>query len=244
MTEETLDILTGSMRIYQKKEKAFRFGTDSVILADFAGAKDWDKAVDLGAGTGVISLLMCDRAPRLTCDAIEIQPEMAEMARRSVELNGLQDRLRVFCMDMRSAAETLGYEKYSLAVCNPPYGRSGAGTGSESQGERVARHETVCPIEEITLAAARLLKQGGRLACVFPAQRMFELMTAMQAARLAPKRVRIVQHIPGQAPARVLVDAVKGGGSQLHWLPPLVLTREDGSYSEEWNRIYRIREEV
>ena len=238
--DETLDVLTDSMRIYQKKERAFRFGTDSVLLADFAGARDRDRAVDLGSGTGVIALLMCDRVRGLSCDQVEIQPDMAEMAQRSVVLNGMEDRVRVFALDMRKAPETLGYEKYTLAVCNPPYGREGAGDGSESPGKNMACHEDACGIGEIALAAAKLLRPGGRLACIYPAQRMFELMLAMHQARLAPKRVRIVQHAPGRAPSRVLVDAVKAGGSQLHWLEPLVLTDGRGHYTDEWNRIYRI----
>ena len=240
--DETLDVLTDDMRIFQKRERAFRFGTDSVLLADFAGAKKGDRAVDLGSGTGVIALLMCDREKSLACDEVEIQGEMAEMAGRSVEINGLHDRVRVHHMDMREAARILGYEKYSLAVCNPPYGREGAGTGSVSQGENMARHEAACGIGEIAQAAAKLLRPGGRLACVFPAQRMFELMLAMHEARLEPKRVRIVQHAPGRAPSRVLVDAVKAGGSQLHWMEPLVLTDGNGKYTAEWNRIYRIED--
>ena len=145
-------------------------------------------------------------------------------------------------MDMRLAHEALGYGQYALAVCNPPYGRDGATLLSAREGMRIARHECGLTPGAVALSAARLLKNGGRLCVIYPAPRAFEMMRAMEEARIAPKRVRTVHGMPDRAPKFVLLDGVKGGGSALDWLPPLVLREADGSFSAEWRRIYRVEQ--
>lgn len=237
---ERLDDLQNSgFRLIQRPD-AFRFGTDSVLLADFAAPKPSDRAVDLGCGTGAIAVLMAAHCEKLRVDAVEIQPEIADMARRSMELNGLEARVRVHEADMREAWRALGAEGYTLVVCNPPYGRSGGGLVSQSETKRIARHEGDLSPEDVAYSASRLLRSGGRFCVVYPAPRAFEMMCAMQKHRLAPKRIRTVHGVAGRAPKLVLMDAVKDGGSMLHWLEPLVLREKDGSFTDEWRRIYRM----
>ena len=231
------DLQCRGMKLIQCPD-AFRFGTDSVILADFAAPRRDDRAVDLGCGTGAIALLMAAHQPRLSVDAVELQAGIADMASRSVALNGLEERVRVHCLDMREAWRVLGAGRYSLAVCNPPYGRNGAALESRSEERRIARHEGDLAPADIARAAAMLLKNGGRFCAVYPSPRAYELMRAMDDAGIAPKRVRTVHGVAGRAPKFVLMDAVKGGGEGLHWLPPLVLRHEDGSFTGEWHRIY------
>ena len=239
---ERLDDLQASgFRLIQRPD-AFRFGTDSVLLADFAAPKKWDRAVDLGCGTGAIATLMAAHCPGLQVDCVELQPEIADMAARSVQLNGLEDRLRVHCMDLREAGRALGAGRYSLCVCNPPYGRAGAGLVNPAEALRRARHEQDLTPEELARAAALLLKSGGRFAVVYPAERLYEMMAAMDANGLAPKWIRTVHGVEGRAPRHVLLSAVRNGGPGLHWLEPLVLQRADGSVTEEWKRIYRVSE--
>ena len=235
------DLQLSGLRLIQHPD-AFRFGTDSVLLADFAAPKRTDRAVDLGCGTGAIAMLMAAHCPSLQVDAVEIQPEIADMARRSVQLNNMGGRMRVHEMDMRDAWRTLGAEKFSLVVCNPPYGRKGAVLLSESDTKRIARHEGDLDCGDVAMSASRLLKSGGRLCVVFPAPRAYEMMCAMEKHRLAPKRIRTVHGVEGRAPKFVLLDGVKDGGEQLHWLPPLVLRNADGSFSDEWKRIYRMED--
>ena len=115
------DLQCGGYRLIQRPD-AFRFGTDSVLLADFAAPRPRTRAVDLGCGTGAIATLMAAHEPALCVDAVELQPDVADMARRSVLLNRLEDRVRVFAGDMRDAHAFLGHGKYALAVCNPPTG--------------------------------------------------------------------------------------------------------------------------
>ena len=231
------DLQCGGLKLIQRPD-AFRFGTDSVLRADFANPKKKDIAVDLGCGTGAIAHLMAGHVPELSVDAVELQEEIADMARRSVELNGLQDRVRVHRMDMREAWRTLGAGRYTLAVCNPPYGKIGAALESQNEAKRLARHEGGLTPADIARSAAMLIKNGGRFCVIYPAPRAFEMMRAMYENGLAPKRIRTVHGVMGRAPKFVLMDAVKGGGEGLHWLKPLVLRRADGSFTEEWHRIY------
>ncbi len=231
------DLQCDGLKLIQRPD-VFRFGTDSVLLADFARPGAKDRAVDLGCGTGAIALLMAAHRPGLIVDAVEIQPGIADMARRSAALNGMDDRVRVLNADMREAWRTLGAEAYTLAVCNPPYGKVGAALESANEARRVARHEGDLAPGDIARAAARLIKNGGRFCVIYPAPRAFEMMRAMYENRLAPKRVRTVHGVAGRAPKFVLMDAVKGGGEGLHWLEPLVLRHPDGSFTEEWHRIY------
>ena len=231
------DLQCNGMKLIQRGD-VFRFGTDSVLLADFANPKKHDRAVDLGCGTGAIALLMAGHRPELRVDAVEIQPELADMAGRSAALNQMEDRVHVWNMDMREAWRTLGAGAYSLAVCNPPYGRKGAALESAGEARRIACHEGDLTPSDVAASAAKLLKTGGRLCVIYPAPRAFEMMRAMHEHRLAPKRVRTVHGVEGRAPKFVLLDAVKGGGEGLHWLEPLVLRHEDLSFTEEWHRIY------
>lgn len=231
------DLQTGGLKLIQKRG-TFCFGTDSVLLADFARPRRREQAADLGCGNGAIALLLAGHRPEIQVDAVELQPEMADMAERSVRLNGLSERVRVHRGDMRRAWEMLGRECMSLVVCNPPYGARGRAIASAGEAERIARHEGDLSPEDVTRAAASILKYGGRFCAVYPARRAFELMSAMQACRLAPKRIRSVHATALRAPKLVLIEGVKGGGSGLNWLPPLILYEADGSVSAEWKRIY------
>lgn len=231
------DLQFRGYRILQRPD-AFCFGTDAVLLADFAAPRKNDAAVDLGSGNGAIAILMAAHCPTLQVDGIEIQAEMAEMAARSVQINSLEDRVRMHHMDMREAHHILGHGQKSLVVCNPPYSRQGAALPSSRDRLRIARHETDLTAQDVAQSAARLLKFGGRFCVIYPAGRAFEMMTAMQNCNLAPKRIRTIHSRAGKAPKLVLMDAVKGGGSMLHWLEPLIQFDENGDLSAEWRRIY------
>ena len=232
------DLQCDGLKLIQRPD-AFRFGTDSVLLADFAAPRKKEVAVDLGCGTGAIALLMAGHQPRMTVDAVEIQPDVADMAGRSVALNGMEARVKAHCLDMREAWRTLGAGRYSLAVCNPPYGRSGAALESLSETVRIARHEGDLTPADVARAAAMLLKNGGRFCAIYPASRDYELMRAMDEAGIAPKRLRTVHGVAGRAPKFVLLEGVRQGGEGLHWLAPLVLRNEDGTFTQEWHRIYK-----
>lgn len=235
------DLQYQGLRILQQ-EDGFRFGTDAVLLANFATLHPGDRVADLGSGTGIIALLMAGQEPTAKITAIELQEDMADMARRSVALNGLEDRLDVRCMDLREAPQRLGYNGFDLAVCNPPYSRRGTGPESQQDGRAIARHEVYCTARDVTRAAYGLLRYGGRLAMVYPADRIAQILEACTQERMEPKRLRLVHHSAGRPPILLLVEAVREGKQGLLWLPPLVLYDGQGHYTPEVRAIYHMQE--
>ena len=231
------DLQRGGLRILQRPD-GFRFGTDAVLLADFAQAKKGEHIADMGTGTGVLPLLIAARAPQTTFDAFEIQPEMVDMARRSVRLNALEDRIRVHEADCREAASRIGHGNCRLVVTNPPYTARGAGLVSPERARAVARSDSACTLGEWIAACGRVLQNGGRLCCVFPAPRLLELWDAMRAAGIEPKRVRFVVAHADSAPKLVLAEGLRGGRPGLHVLPMLITHDAQGGFTQEMRRIY------
>jgi len=231
------DLQRGGLRVLQRAD-GFRFGTDAVLLADFAGVRKGERVADMGTGTGVLPLLLSARAERTTFDAFEIQPDVADMALRSVRLNGLEDRIRVHHADCRKAADIIGHECCRLVVTNPPYTKSGAGLISPEETRALSRNDSHCEIGEWIAACAKVLQNGGRLCCVFPAPRFLELCDAMRAVRVEPKRVRFVVARETSAPKLVLTEGLKGGRPGLHMQPMLITHDAGGNFTQEMRRIY------
>ena len=231
------DLQRNGLRIIQRAD-GFRFGTDAVLLADFAGVKKGEHVADVGTGTGVLPLLLSARAEGTTFDAFEIQQDVADMAKRSVELNGLGARICIHHADCRDAASLIGHERCSLVVSNPPYTKGGAGLVSPEQTRALSRSDSDCLIEEWIAACGKLLKNGGRLCCVFPAPRFLELCDAMRMARIEPKRVRFVVARESSSPKLVLVEGLKGGRPALHMMPMLITHDAQGNFTQEMRRIY------
>ena len=231
------DLQTGGFRLIQKPG-TFCLGTDSVLLAHFCAPRRRERIVDLGCGNGAIALLLAAHCPDCTVDGVEIQPEMADMARRSVEINGMQERVRIHCADLRDAPAMLGIGNYSRAVCNPPYEAAGSGFPSATNQERIARQAEDLTLDALAESASRLLKYGGRFCAVFPARRAFELMHAMHGSGLEPKRIQTVHARADKPPRVVLIEAVKGAASELKWLPPLLLCDADGRPSAQLRAAY------
>lgn len=235
---ERLDDLGRDGLCVLQRPDGFCFGMDSVLLAAFASERAAARAVDLGTGSAVLPILICARRAETRFDAVEIQPEIADMAGRSVILCKLQERIAVHALDLRDAARHLGFERYHLAVCNPPYGKRAGGPQNPMPERRVARHEGEAGIGDVCQAAFSLLQNGGRFDVIFPAYRLLELMDAMRAARLEPKRVRMIHPAYGKAPNLSLVEAVKGARPMLHFLPPLFIRDQHGKETKELRRIY------
>ena len=231
------DLQRSGLRILQREE-GFRFGTDAVLLADFAAPKKGEHIADVGTGTGVLPLLLSARAEGTTFDAFEIQPDVADMARRSVQINALEARIRIHALDCREAAKAIGHETCHLVVSNPPYTAQGAGLVSPEKTRALSRSDSDCALGEWIAACGRLLRNGGRLCCVFPAPRFLELCDAMRAARIEPKRVRFVVARESAAPKLVLTEGLKGGRPGLHVQPMLITHDESGGFTQEMRRIY------
>lgn len=235
--ERIEDLQFKGLRIIQN-DSGFRFGTDSVLLAGFANVNRREKALDLGAGTGVIGILLAARTGA-EITAVEIQKEQCDMARRSVELNG--QNIRTVEADMRTAHLILGQGAFDAAVCNPPYFPAGGGTVSE-KGEAghkgAATHDILCTLRDVAESASRLIKFGGKFFMCCPASRLAEAMYELKKSGLEPKRLRLVSSNAEKAPYLALIEAKKGAAPGLVLEKQLNITNPDGSYTEETNRIY------
>lgn len=235
---ERVDDLQRNGLLIIQNPAAFRFGMDAVLLADFASIRPGDQVADMGTGTGILPVLLSQKDASARFHAFEIQEDMAEMAGRTMRLNGLEQRITVYAMDMRKAAEAIGVESMDAVVCNPPYGKEGSALPSETRALHLARHESGISLGEIVEACARVLRNHGRLSMVFPAARMLELCDALRSKRLEPKRIRMVCAKADRAPYLVLVEAMKNARPALAWLAPLVVYHPDGSETQELKRIY------
>lgn len=235
--ERVDDLQRNNLKLIQNP-KAFCFGMDAVLLADFARLRPRERVADMGTGTGILPLLMSQNEPTATFEAFEWQADMANMASRSVKLNGLESRIHVHCCDMRKAHEVIGRESVHAVVCNPPYGKLGGTLANETSALLLARHETECTIGDVTAACAAVLRNHGRAHFVFPAPRLLELCDSLRAVRLEPKRLRMVCARADRAPYLVMVEAMKNAKPALLWLPPLVVYAPDGTETDEIKRIY------
>ena len=237
--ERVDDLERNGLHILQRPG-AFCFGMDAVLLAAFTRLRKRERVVDLGTGTGILPLLLSQNEPTATFEAIEIQPDMADMAARSVLMNGLESRVCVHACDLRDAWERLGRGQMGAVVCNPPYGKQNGTLISETEGQRVSRHEQDCTIRDVARAASLLLRDLGRCTLAFPAQRLLELCDALREWELEPKRVRMVCAKVEKPPYLALVEAVKHARPALLWEPPLVVYHADGGMTDELKRIYHM----
>jgi tRNA1Val (adenine37-N6)-methyltransferase len=212
--DETLDDLrSGGLKIIQKKA-GYRFSLDPVLLCAFARIGAGETVVDLGTGSGVIPLLLAQRSEAAHITGVEIQPELADRARRSLILNGLQERVTIVERDLRELRELrdcLEPQSCDVVLSNPPYRRSGTGRTAPEAERAAARHELAGGLDDFLAAAAYLLGQGGRFYIIYLAERLAELLTAMGAQRLEPKRLRCVHSRRGEPARMVLVEGRRNG---------------------------------
>lgn len=214
------------------------FGTDAVLLADFAAPKPRDFPIDLGTGCGVIPLIWCRRPmPEKIC-CFEIQENAVEQVEKSIEMNGLSARMELVKGDLREIASYYPGDRFSLVTMNPPYKPVSTGIESTSQSAKIARHETLCTVYDAVRAGAYLLRFGGRLCMCHRPERLADVMDALRSFGVEPKKLRFVVDKTGQSPFLFLIEARKGGKPFLTVLPELVIRDERGKFSEEMMKIY------
>lgn len=233
---ERLDDLNyKGMKLIQST-KSFCFGTDSVLLSGFTKVNSGDKLVDLGAGSGVLSILIYART-QCSVTAIEIDAEQCSRLERSVELNHISDKVKVINADYLKLDFNSNNGIFSAAVCNPPYFRADCGKRSKTAG---ATHETIADIDSIAQAASKLLKFGGKFFICFPVQRLAEAIVAMSNASLEVKRIRPVCSRKDKPPYLCLIEAKKGAKPGMIFENSLVIYDEEGNYTEETAEIYHM----
>lgn len=231
------DLMFHGMKIFQNR-KQFCFSLDAVLLAHFAHLKANAACVDLGTGTGVISLLLAARGAA-KIEAVELNPVMADLASRSVAYNGLERVIAVHAGDYRRVGDFLPPGRFDLVVANPPYRQVSHGEVNELAGVAAARHEITANLGDVIAAAEYLLKFRGRLAIVHLPERLSEIIVRMSAAGIEPKRLRLAYPRIGKRPNMVLVEGAFGAKPGLFVEKPLIVHREDGAYTEDILQYYR-----
>ena len=224
-------------RIIQNPER-FCFGMDAVLLSGFARAKKQERCLDLGCGNGIIPILMEAKTEGKHFTGLEIQPESADMARRSVALNGLQDRIDIVEGDIKDASKIFGASSFHVVTTNPPYMTAQHGLTNLYEAKTIARHEVLCNLEDIIRESARLLMPGGRFYMVHRPFRLAEIISLMVQYRMEPKRIRLVYPYVDREPNMVLIEGLRGGKSRMTVEKPLIVYKEPGKYTDEIYDVY------
>ena len=231
------DLQRNGYRIIQNPER-FCFGMDAVLLSSFAKAKPGEKVLDLGTGNGIIPILMEAKTKGEKFFGLEIQEESADLARRSVAINGIEEKIGNVTGDMKEAVNIFGAASFHVITMNPPYMTGNHGLVNPEDAKAIARHEITCSLEEMISQASKVLKSKGRFYMVHRPFRLAEIMSLMVKYHLEPKRMRLVYPYVDKEPNMVLIEGLKGGNSRITVEPPLIVYEKPGVYTEELKRMY------
>ncbi len=231
------DLERNGYRIIQDTGR-FCFGMDAVLLSGFARVKDGARVLDLGTGTGIIPILLAAKTGAVHLTGLEIQEESADMAGRSVKLNGLEDRIDIVTGDIKEAGSLFDAASFDVITCNPPYMTHNHGLTNPSDAKAIARHEILCTLEDVIAQTARLLKPGGNFYMVHRPFRLSEILVLLHDYKLEPKRMQLVYPYVDKEPNMVLIEANRGGRPRMTVEKPLIVYREAGVYMPEIYEIY------
>ena len=216
----------------------FCFGMDAVLLSGFATAKKGERVLDLGTGTGIIPILMEAKTCGESFTGLEIQEESADMARRSVSYNHLEEKVKIVTGDIKDASKLFGASSFHVITTNPPYMIGTHGENSPSQAKAIARHEVLCTLDDVLRESAKLLMPGGRFYMVHRPFRLAEILSKMVEYKIEPKRMRLVYPYIDKEPNMVLIEGLRGGKSRMTVEKPLIVYKEQGVYTDEIYEIY------
>lgn len=216
----------------------FCFGMDAVLLSGFAVVKDGARVLDLGTGTGIIPILLEAKTGAAHLTGLEIQEDSAEMAGRSVALNGLEEKIDIVTGDIKEADQLFDAASFDVITCNPPYMIGQHGLVNPEDAKAIARHEILCTLEDVVRQAAGLLKPGGNFFMVHRPFRLVEIMVLLRQYRLEPKRMQLVYPFVDKEPNMVLIEANRGGKPRMTVEKPLIIYREPGVYMPEIYELY------
>ena len=236
---ETIDgILEGRLKVIQK-EKGYRFSIDAYLLAHFIRLKKNDCALDMGTGSGVLSIMVAYRWPCGKVIGVEVEEEIADMARRSVALNNLSRKIEIRQGDIKAIESLFDPQSFDVVFFNPPYRKLKTGRLNPDDQKSIARHEIKGSLSDFMGASGYVLKRSGRVYMIYPAIRLVELMFRMRASRIEPKRMQMVHSRHRSRGEFILVEGVKEGREELDVMSPLFIYTEEGSYSKEMMRLFR-----
>ncbi len=238
MPELTHDtFLNGRLKIRQPKS-GYRFSIDSVILANLAEIKPGERILDIGTGCGIISLMLAYRHPDITLLGVEIQPDLADIAARNISENNLGHRITIFCRDSRTITPDLTAGCVDAVICNPPHFEADSGRVNTDMRVAIARHEIKMTIDDLVLAADRMLTPNGRLIVIYPAWRMPDIIIRMRWVGIEPKRAMMIHSKPGENAIRVMLEGARGGRKGLIVAPPFHIYDDSGRYSDATRNMF------
>ena len=232
------DLEFNGLKIIQNKD-GFCFGIDSVLLSDFS--RDLPKnttALDLGTGTGILGILLCGKTNLSKIYGIEIQKDVADMAKRSIELNNLTNKFEIINDDIKNLSNHFQNNSFDAIISNPPYKKDNCGIKNESETKLISRHEITASLEDFISISSKLLKNNCSLYMVHRPERLSDLFYLLKKYKLEPKKLRIVQSYYDSKPKLILVKATKNAKSFLNIEKPLIIYNKDGSYTDEIYEIY------
>ena len=236
--DETIDDLQlKNLNLIQKKD-GFKFGIDAVLLSDFACIKNKHRVMDLCTGTGIIPFLIYGKYEPKIVYGLEIQEDMVDMAKRSVKLNSLEEKVFFLSEDLKNIESLKKLEKFDVVTVNPPYKLNNSGIINPNDKLAIARHEILCDLEDVIASSRVLLKDNGRLFMIHRPERLADIFTLMRKYKIEPKRVKMIHPKIGKAPNIVLVEGQRDGGAYLKWEAPLYVYDENGKYTKEIDSIY------
>ncbi len=236
--DERLDyLLAEDLRIIQSPS-VFAFSLDAVLLAKFINVPfQKGKIVDLCSGNGIIPLLLSTRT-KASIEGVEIQERLYDMACRSVGYNQLSEQIKMIHGDLKDIAKTIGYSKYDVVTCNPPYFPTPSHEEiNKNEHYAIARHEIMCTLEDVVRVSSQLLRQGGKAAFVHRPGRLMDILSLMRQYRIEPKRLQFVYPKTVKEANTILIEGIKDGSPDLKVLPPLVVYNEQNEYNPEIRRI-------
>lgn len=216
----------------------FCFGMDAVLLSGFANVKPGETAIDLGTGTGIIPILLEAKTQGEHFTGLEIQPESADMARRSVAYNHLENKIKIEIGNIKDASTQFGASSFHVVTTNPPYMTGQHGLTNPNEAKAIARHEILCTLEDVIRESAKLLKPQGRFYMVHRPFRLAEIMCLMHQYGLEPKRMKLVYPFVDKEPNMVLIEGLRGGKPRITVEKPLIVYQEPGVYTKEIYDIY------
>lgn len=232
------DLEFKGLKIIQNKE-GFCFGIDSVLISDYAkNLKRDSKVIDIGTGTGIIGILLCGKSQLAHITGIEIQEEVAEMAKRSIKLNDLEEKFDIQNINIKDVFDVIEPNTIDAIVTNPPYMKLNTGAKNVEKKKLISRHEVECNLEDIISISYKLLKSKGEFYMVHRAERIVDIMFLLRKYKLEPKRIRFVHPRKEKEPNLVLIKCVKDAGNGLKIDKPLIVYDDNGNYTDEIYEIY------
>lgn len=233
------DTLKNGYKVLQDSER-FQFGIDAVLLADYASKslKEKESVIDLGTGTGIIPLLMVNKCKTAAFTGLEVQKESADMAARSVAMNGLEGRIQIVHGDLKEAGSLFPRHSFNVVTCNPPYMIDAHGRNNEQDALTIARHEVLCTLEDVVTAADYLLASHGSFFMIHRPFRLPEIFSSLEKHKMEMKRMRLIYPFTDKEPNMVLIEARKNAKRRLTIEPPLIVRNDDGEYTIEVQDIY------